>query len=78
MVAVGAGTLAPPGPSLGRALRDPSRSILIDKDGNYISLAFSANPHGPAGDMKRETKRMRKKKKNNVRKRREQRCINLN
>lgn len=37
----------------------PSRSILIDKGGNYISLAFSANPHGPAGDTERETKRMR-------------------
>ena len=62
VVAGAAATLAPPGPSLGRGLWDPSQSILIDRGGNYISLAFSANPHGPAGDTKRETKRMRGEK----------------
>lgn len=55
-------------------LRDPiwegacetrGRSILIDKGGNYISLAFSANPHGPAGNTKRERQREWVKEKNN-------------
>lgn len=34
---------------------DPSRSIPIDKGGNYISLAFSANPHGAAGETRQRT-----------------------
>lgn len=48
-VAAAAATPAPSGPSLGRGPRDLGRSILIDKGGNYISLAFSANPRSPAG-----------------------------
>lgn len=53
------GNMSPCGTLTGKGSETQSRSILIDKGGNYISLAFSANPHGPAGDMKRETKRMR-------------------
>lgn len=49
-IATLASTPAPPGASLGKGFREtPSRSMLIDEGGNYISLAFSANPHGAAG-----------------------------
>lgn len=46
----------PSGALCGRDLRDPSQSIVIDRGGNYISLAFSPNPRGSAGDTEAETK----------------------
>lgn len=54
--------VGPSGTFSGKGVRDSSRSILIDKGGNYISLGFSANPHGPAGDTERETKRSEKER----------------
>lgn len=47
----------PSGTLCGRDLRDPGQSIAIDRGGNYISLALSANPRSSAGDGEKETKK---------------------